>query len=147
MRVLVTGSRGWLDVDRLNDALDLLHVAGRFSVQTIPTTFSGFRTPGITTLVSGRCTEGGDLMCEQWAERNGVPVEPHPADWAHDRGAGFTRNREMVQAGAAVCMAFGFVCVKKRCKRPQPHCTHGTLHCATTAMEAQIPVAMHRDGW
>jgi len=145
----VTGSRTWIDVARLYRALTLLHDEGRVEVPVFPhQEYDDFPVePWV--LVSGHATDGVDAEAEEWAEANGVQVEPHPADWAHGgQSAGFTRNREMVDLGAVVCMAFAVACVKRGCTRqPRPHGTHGTLHCSAYAHQQGMPVAMHRDGW
>lgn len=90
MRILVTGSRDWDDRDALWAALSK----------------AAFEC-GVT-LVSGACPSGADLMAEEWAEcQPDVEVERHPADWdAYGKSAGFRRNKEMVDLGADVCLAF-----------------------------------------
>jgi hypothetical protein len=88
-------------------------------------------------------------MCETWAEENMIPVEPYPANWARlGRVAGLRRNEEMVRLGASICMAFIDRCRRQDCTRKgQSHGTHGSIHCATTAFESGISVAMHRADW
>ena len=51
----------------------------------------------IDEVVSGGC-HGVDMMGEQWAEQNGIPVKQFVADWIRfGREAGELRNREMAQ--------------------------------------------------
>ena len=89
IRVLVTGSRGWDDVDAIYRAL------------------SRFDKGPPVTLVSGACPTGADVIAERIAEKLGWAVERHPADWqTHGKRAGFLRNAEMVELGANVCLAF-----------------------------------------
>jgi hypothetical protein len=48
------------------------------------------------TVVLCGCARGADTFGEEWAIRNGIPVEHYPADWKKFRnGAGFIRNCEM----------------------------------------------------
>lgn len=60
---------------------------------------SGFE---ITEVVSGRC-RGVDLLGEDWAKRNGIPVKPFPADWdKHGKSAGPIRNMQMAEYAEAL---------------------------------------------
>lgn len=115
-RILLTGSRTWTDHRRVEEALDAVLALGPM------------------VLVHGACPSGADALAAEWAHRNGVPTEPHPADWdrcaqecpAHPHrirkrpgdvdhpgvvdtycpGAGPRRNKAMVDLGATVCLAF-----------------------------------------
>lgn len=65
--------------------------------------------PKIKLIVSG-AIRGADTLATQWATERGVPYLVMPARWkdengAHDRGAGFRRNRELI-AYADVVLAF-----------------------------------------
>jgi hypothetical protein len=88
MRVLVSGSRRWSDVETIREAL------------------SGFYSPG-AVLVSGACPSGADAIAERiWTELGGT-VERHPADWRkHGKAAGMMRNREMISLGADILIGF-----------------------------------------
>lgn len=93
MRVLVTGSRDWADKEHVAEAL----------IEAWEQALEG----EFPTLVSGACPTGADAIAEALAEEWGWPVERHPADWArHGKAAGPLRNREMVERGADVCLAF-----------------------------------------
>lgn len=90
MRILITGSRTWTDEERIRSVL------GGF----------GFN-PAATTLVSGGCPKGADMMCENTALDLGWHVELHHADWTRfGKRAGYIRNAEMVNLGADMCLAF-----------------------------------------
>jgi hypothetical protein len=96
MRVLVTGSRDWRDREAVERALRRLEREA----------LDGDGTSGFTLVHGGR--RGADAHAHSWARnRVGWTVEPHPAAWwRYGRGAGPIRDREMVEAGADVCIAF-----------------------------------------
>lgn len=141
VRILVTGSRGWRDRQRIYDILN--GYADEF---------------GAVTVVHGANGSGADAMAAGWVRDHGQPLliaaEPHPAAWdkcAPDcrhyvrrpgfcQAAGFRRNAEMVALGADVCLAFTKPCEKKDCRIAGPHDSHGTSHCADLAEKAGIPV-------
>ena len=96
MRVLVTGSRDWSDPNAarkmISDRLfDLALESG---------------DPSSIVIVHG-AARGADRFAHQEAQKAGLLVEPHPADWErHGKSAGFRRNAEMVSLGADLCLAF-----------------------------------------
>lgn len=88
MRVIVCGSRNWHDRDRISDRLALL--------------------PGEddTTIVHG-AAKGADRISHQEAQKLGLLVEAHPADWdRYGKRAGLVRNEHMAELGADLCIAF-----------------------------------------
>jgi hypothetical protein len=91
-RVLLTGSRTWTDRAALERALDRQRAEHPDMV-----------------LVHGACPEGADQIGAEWAARNHVRQEPHPAEWRQggqlDRAAGFRRNTEMAASGPDVCIS------------------------------------------
>lgn len=95
-RVLVTGSRDWVD-------MDVVHAALATAVyQQVP-----------AVIVHGACPTGADAQASWWVRMHkviGLTEEAHPARWRTggklDRSAGFRRNAEMVALGADVCLAF-----------------------------------------
>lgn len=97
-RILVTGSRTWTDADTIADAL-WFATGSLVAPQAVDLSE--------VVVVSGACPRGADRLAEQAAERAGVAVERHPADWdRYGKSAGFRRNQEMVDLGADVCLAF-----------------------------------------
>ncbi|ATN88129.1 hypothetical protein SEA_CINDARADIX_56 [Mycobacterium phage Cindaradix] len=119
-RVLVTGSRDWMDrhavwntlqaeLDRHPDGIVVVHGAAR----------------------------GADDIADRWAWgmlQMGYRVEPedHPADWdTYGRAAGHRRNAQMVRLGADVCHAFPL------------KDSIGTFGCMELAEKAGIPVVNH----
>lgn len=91
MRVLVTGSRDWLNAQMIYNVMFDLHLTATSQ----------------PTLVSGNCPTGADAIAEAIADYLKWPVERHPADWENlGKRAGFVRNAEMVESGADVCIAF-----------------------------------------
>lgn len=114
-RVLVTGSRDWVDrlaIERVMDRFDLL-------------------LPRPITLVSGHCPTGADFIAEQHARALGWDIELYPADWeTHGKRAGYLRNKEMVDAGADIVIAFIL------------NASRGGLMTVKLAKEAGLPVRM-----
>lgn len=155
MRVIVTGSREWTDVELIGTAL-------QECVTSLP---SG----GRLTVVHGGA-RGADRLAGEWAwwaHKNRMPVERpeiHLARWAnpcrddprcspnHRRTdpvshmstcptAGYYRNEDMVKLGADYVLAFLLPCKDSRCrKRPKLHPTHGSDQCVQCAREAGIDV-------
>lgn len=134
MRLLVTGPRGWTDLPVAQHAL--LDARDNPPPET---------TRGAMLLVSGACPKGLDAMAEQVAGQWRWQIERHPADWNTYRGAaGFRRNSAMVALGADLCVAFALPCEDAKCRKPRPHLTHGTAHCAAEAKAAGIPVRWYK---
>jgi hypothetical protein len=119
MRILVTGSRDWDDYYTIFAALEDV-------VDGVPM--------DEVTLVSGACPTGADRLAEREFEYVGRhdQIERHPADWEkHGRSAGYVRNKEMVDLGADVCLAF----IKNGSK--------GASMTAAMAEEAGIPTVRY----
>ena len=116
VRVLVTGSRCWIDNGTLTAALAALRAE---------------HGPRLL-LVHGGCRTGADHLADQWARATGTRVERWPADWSTGRGAGPARNAAMVATRPAACLAF------------LAGDTPGTTHCANLAERAGIPTIRHR---
>lgn len=100
MRILVTGSRDW---DSVADVFRLIET----QVQI------GNPDNQEVTIVHGDCPTGADNMAKQWVKivssfaQYPVVEEAHPASWKEfGRAAGPIRNKEMVDLGADVCLAF-----------------------------------------
>jgi hypothetical protein len=109
-RVLVTGSRTWIDEQAIAEAL------------------ATHWHDGNALLVTGACPRGADEIAERiWRSRGGL-VERHPAEWQTGRDAGMRRNAAMVGLGADVCLAF--------IRDGSP----GATHAARLAEQAEIPV-------
>ena len=49
---------------------------------------------------------GADRLAALWAERRGIPVEAHPADWSQGKGAGPARNARMIALRPDLVIAF-----------------------------------------
>jgi hypothetical protein len=117
-RILVTGSRTW----RLTTLLE-------FQLRIACAKY----LPSAIVIVHGDCPRGADRIAAEWAARNNLRTEAHPADWRRpdgtfDRSAGYKRNAEMVRLGADLCL--GFIHDGSR----------GATHCADLAEKAGIPV-------
>lgn len=96
VRILITGSRTWLDAQQVEDAI-------RDYLQT---------HPAERYVVIHGAAVGADTMAGQASRRlreAGWPIliEEHPAQWRRfGKRAGFLRNAEMIDAGADVLLAF-----------------------------------------
>jgi hypothetical protein len=76
MKVLATGDRGWDDLERVFEELQLFPLG--------------------TILIHGAC-RGADSACGEIAAALGFVVRPYPADWiAFPRAAGPIRNQQML---------------------------------------------------
>lgn len=120
-RILITGSRDWVDRSTI------------WGVLNAELVYSGEQ--GIVVVHGG--ARGADDIADRWAWGHlqagwPVEVEAHLADWdEYGSAAGPIRNREMVALGADVCHAFplkGSV---------------GTYGCMRLARDAGIRVVNH----
>ncbi len=86
-RIIVCGSRDWTDRELIADRL--------------------FDCPTDSVIVHGNA-KGADRIAHQEAEKLGLLVEAHPADWERygPKRAGHIRNEEMAKLGAVLCIAF-----------------------------------------
>lgn len=118
-RVLVTGSRAWVDEAAVRTALTR---AWRDAGQPL-------------TVVHGGCPAGADAIAAAWVREHelcGITQEVHAADWRRvGRWAGPARNAAMVAAGADLTLAF-----------PLGE-SRGTRHTMQLARDAGIPVHEH----
>jgi hypothetical protein len=96
-RLLITGSRSWVDTQAIRDEFDIVQAHEGSNV----------------VLVSGNCPRGADKQCEDIALEYGWSVELHPLAWKGQDGlgeynprAGFERNKLMVDLGADFVLAF-----------------------------------------
>ena len=92
-RVLITGSRDWINADIIQAALG--YVIREKNELGFP-----------TTLVHGGA-RGADALAEKLAKDIGWTIERHPAQWEQfGESAGYRRNAEMANLGADICLAF-----------------------------------------
>lgn len=113
MRILITGSRDWVDPSKIRGAI-----------------VEALRSASGTdhTIIHG-CAVGADSMADAIARDLGLSVEPHPANWSEfGKRAGYLRNVEMVESGADICLAF----IRDS--------SRGATMCADIASKAGIPV-------
>jgi hypothetical protein len=91
MRILVTGSRTWTDIQRVKWELLRVYAPGN-------------------VLVSGHCPRGADAIAEAvWTRlhRGSPPLELYPAQWeTFGRSAGYRRNKVMVDTNPDLVLAF-----------------------------------------
>jgi len=136
--VLITGSRDLNVRTLVRDALNgcLMTARGK-----------GFRR---LVVRHGHCPTGVDHFADEWAiemaqQGHPVAVERHPAqnhptqDFGPWPGAGPRRNTYMTGLPTHECAAFIGPCTSARCRRPQPHGSHGSPGCADLADAAGLP--------
>jgi gene 61 protein len=129
-RLLITGSRAhqWTPYD--SHALLI-------AVQEILE-----KTHALPILVHGGAT-GADTEAARAGQRLlNLPIEIHRADWnTYGRAAGPIRNKEMVNLGADLCLAFP--------DHPKGQGSRGTWGCIELAHQAGIPtlVVWNRRMW
>jgi hypothetical protein len=126
MRVIVTGSREWPSRAAVWEAL-----AGVLNENV---------EDGETITVVHGAARGADRFAAEWCHLPDEPgyhvtvvEEPHPADWArYGKAAGPMRNREMVDLGADLVLAFPLPGPRER--------SRGTWDCVEAAEAHGIPV-------
>jgi hypothetical protein len=106
MRVLVTGGRNYANRDRVYRALD--EVCDAFGLWTTPDEY-GNKLPSDVEIIHGNAGHfdeeegvvyGADLLADEWAISNWVPMRRYPASWgAHGKAAGPIRNQQMLAEG------------------------------------------------
>lgn len=100
------------------------------------------KTHELPVLVHGGAT-GADTEAARVGQRLlGLPIEIHRADWTkYGRAAGPIRNKEMVNLGADLCLAFP--------DHPKGQGSRGTWGCIELAHQAGIPtlVVWNRRIW
>lgn len=130
-RILVTGSRQWMDSGVLASAI-CAAVPDRLITQAD----HGPRLDwSRVVIVHGACPRGADYLASRLARRWTMREEAHPADWAgYGRAAGPLRNQAMVDAGADICLAFPL------------GASVGTRDCMRRAEAAGIPVRIYTAG-
>lgn len=129
-RVLITGSRDWVQVGLVRMELELLWSEVRHTYDRL-------------IVVHGNCPTGADIMAKVWAhyheDSDRITEEGHDAWWhIHGYKAGPIRNQAMVDKGADRCIAFIGPCTSKRCRKPYVHPSHGASSCADMAEAADI---------
>ena len=93
-RILVTGSRDWVDPSVIARSLASLALEAAYLDKE-------------PVVVHGDCPTGADAMAQAICEAVGIRTERHPADWnKHGKAAGPIRNQEMVDSGVDICYAF-----------------------------------------
>ena len=113
-RILITGGRDFTNRKMINHVLNT------------------YTNRGDTLIVGG--ARGVDTIAEQFAFRKDRAVDRHMADWEkYGKRAGCIRNREMVQSGADLCIAFPG--------------GRGTADCIKQARKAGIPVFEVPSDW
>jgi YspA, cpYpsA-related SLOG family len=119
MRILISGDRHWYCPD-LADQI-VARLVKRYGPEIV--------------IVHG-AADDVDTSFAEAADEAGIEQEPHPARWAElGKKAGPTRNAEMVQAGADLCIA---------CHRSLAS-SKGTKDCIRQALAAEIPVYLIAD--
>lgn len=119
MRILITGSRDWDDMEIVRAA-----ILSNIDDHRRPDPFK----PITVVLVHGANPRGADYFADVIAADHLLDLERHPADWErYGKRAGYVRNAEMVKQGADVCLAF----IKDQ--------SRGATMCADLAEKAGIP--------
>lgn len=101
MRIIICGSRAWSDPTMIEYFLRHIkrNVTRAWEANTSLST-------ALPTIVHG-AAKGADRLAGQVARDMGFPVEEYPADWnGLGKKAGLVRNRQMLDAGADLVVAF-----------------------------------------
>lgn len=113
MRILVTGSRAWVDEETIRHVLIAQSHRLRVCAVDVVIVHGGAR--------------GADAIADRLAREYGCQVEVVEADWdRYGKAAGPIRNAEMVSRGAVACLGFPI------------GVSRGTRHCLALAAAAGI---------
>lgn len=113
-RVIICGSREWTDREAIANRL--------------------FDLPVDSIVVHG-AAKGADRIAGQEAQKLGLLVEEHPADWDYyGKRAGYVRNERMAVIGADLCIAFW------------DGNSRGTSQMVDLAEKYGIEIELHTDG-
>lgn len=89
MIAIICGGRDYNNVNFVNETLDKLYQEGKFT----------------EIFVGG--AKGADTLAKHWAQKCNVPFKEFMADWqTHGRAAGPIRNKQMLDAGGNILVAF-----------------------------------------
>jgi len=118
-RILITGSRDWTDELTVNMAIHDLKEQYPFQWEDV-------------IIVHGDCPTGADAIADYFASQADLTTERHPSDWnKYGKAAGPKRNKEMVDLGADIVLAF---------RKPG---SKGTQNCINYALAAGLPVKIY----
>lgn len=93
-RLLITGSRYFNDAGLMSAA-----------ISDAVSTLRGFGFDRVVLVHGG--ARGADMLAEHIGRSMGLEIEAHPAQWdVYGKAAGPVRNREMVELGADLMLAF-----------------------------------------
>lgn len=93
-RILVTGSRDFT-------AWRLVEAAMVEAIASLPD------WPRVTPTIVHGAARGADRIANGIAINRNWKIESHPADWEqYGKAAGMIRNREMLESGVDLCLAF-----------------------------------------
>jgi hypothetical protein len=99
LRVLVCGGRDYDDYDRIRKVLDEFCDEHNLADNE-------YKMPNGLVIIQGGA-RGADSLAFDWAAINWVPIEEHKANWAkYGRAAGAIRNKQMLDTGIDVVIAF-----------------------------------------
>lgn len=125
MRILITGSRSWVNPFVIGAAIEetmseLYNKAGRANAVTTD-----------PVLIFGDA-KGADRWAKLWCKAFGHEYEEYNAEWdRYGKGAGPKRNKVMVDKGADIVLAFPI------------GASPGTRDCMEKAAAAGIPVVVY----
>lgn len=97
MRILITGSRRYADLEAMETAM-LNAIADFYPNRYVIDNRE-------ITIVHG-AAPGADSLAEELCNELAFNEEAYPADWSMGKKAGPLRNQRMVDLGADVCLAF-----------------------------------------
>lgn len=132
LRVLVTGSRAWTDVETLERTLNAVWVLAKTQNLKL-VVIHGAHRPKREEVRKGvwdQPRKSADWLTHLWCQAIGVEEDPNAAKWnKHGKAAGRVRNEYMVKERSPdLCIAF------------MHGATPGTIHCSNMAERQGIPV-------
>jgi hypothetical protein len=141
MRIVVLGSKTWVDEEKLRDRL----------IRVISTRQRrhGKEHPKDIIIVHTQSPYGVDGLVRKFCDEHGYTSERYSSDWyAHPQNAGEVRVQRMYDTKPDEVVVFISLCKRKQCEQKRQHGTHGVLRLRELARERGLKVrSFYEKSW